>query len=297
MTTLRDAPAAMQWMNPQEKLIQLASPFINYLFPLDMFTAALLYGGVALGIAFRWPGTCATRRNGGCSPCGPVPIASVQFDECRFRRYSLCHHVRFSTVCRNRANVADAADALDLRCRIDRAVRRADGDGGGCLVSPSTRPCGTPFDYSQRSGRSLGLRDQCFAGRGARLLGRGPTQPPHFELVACRLPSARFVTHRAESILASLVRQSGTTAHQPSTKIRSTCPRGTGHSTTRCAGGYPDVGTAALDEFDFVLMLEAGADPNPDGFVPRCLTLLSRTDFAALYRVRHKIGACGAAGA
>ena len=61
--------------------------------------------------------------------------------------------------------------------------------------------------------------------------------------------------------------------------------------------GYPDVGTAALGEFDFVLMLEAGADPNPDGFVPRCLTLLSRTDFAALYRVRHKIGACGAAGA
>ena len=51
LTRLRDAPGPLDWMNPQEKLIQFASPFINYLFPLDMITAALLYGGVALGIA------------------------------------------------------------------------------------------------------------------------------------------------------------------------------------------------------------------------------------------------------
>ena len=43
----------------------------------------------------------------------------------------------------------------------------------------------------------------------------------------------------------------------------------------RCAG-----------DFDFVLMLEAGADPDLSGFVPNCLTLVSRTDFAALFRVR-----------
>ena len=43
---------------------------------------------------------------------------------------------------------------------------------------------------------------------------------------------------------------------------------------------------AALRDFDFVLMLEAGADPDLSGFVPKCLTLLSRTDFAALFRVR-----------
>ena len=33
-------------------------------------------------------------------------------------------------------------------------------------------------------------------------------------------------------------------------------------------------------------MLEAGADPDLSGFVPNCLTLVSRTDFAALFRVR-----------
>jgi hypothetical protein len=58
----------------------------------------------------------------------------------------------------------------------------------------------------------------------------------------------------------------------------------------------PDRGTAALGGFDFVLMLEAGADHDPAGFVPKCLALLSQTDFAALYRVRHQRDACVAAG-
>jgi hypothetical protein len=50
----------------------------------------------------------------------------------------------------------------------------------------------------------------------------------------------------------------------------------------------PDSGSAALRDFDFVLMLEAGADPNLPGFVPRYLELMSHTDFAALYRVRRE---------
>jgi hypothetical protein len=57
---------------------------------------------------------------------------------------------------------------------------------------------------------------------------------------------------------------------------------------------HPDRGSAALRDFDFVLMLEAGADANLPGFVPKCLTLLSQTDFAALYRVRHEGNTCTA---
>ena len=38
----------------------------------------------------------------------------------------------------------------------------------------------------------------------------------------------------------------------------------------------PERGAAALRQFDFVLMLEAGADANLPGFVPKCLILLSR---------------------
>jgi hypothetical protein len=41
-------------------------------------------------------------------------------------------------------------------------------------------------------------------------------------------------------------------------------------------------------------MLEAGADPDSANFVPKCLTLLSRTDFAALFRVHRDSAACAA---
>ena len=54
LAPLRNAPAATHWMSPQDKLIQAASPFINYLFALDMLSAVLVYGGVALGIVAGW---------------------------------------------------------------------------------------------------------------------------------------------------------------------------------------------------------------------------------------------------
>ena len=50
---------------------------------------------------------------------------------------------------------------------------------------------------------------------------------------------------------------------------------------------HPDSGCAGLRDFDFVLMLEAGSDPDLSDFVPKCLSLVSQTDFAALFRVRR----------
>jgi len=58
----------------------------------------------------------------------------------------------------------------------------------------------------------------------------------------------------------------------------------------------PNSGTAALRDFDFVLMLEAGADANLTNFLPGCLTLLSRTDFAALFRVQRDSADCNRPG-
>ena len=49
----------------------------------------------------------------------------------------------------------------------------------------------------------------------------------------------------------------------------------------------PERGSAALRDFDFALLLEAGADQDLANFVPQCLALQSRNDFAALFRVRH----------
>ena len=39
-------------------------------------------------------------------------------------------------------------------------------------------------------------------------------------------------------------------------------------------------------------MLEAGADAYLTNFVPKCLALVSSTDFAALFRVRRDPAAC-----
>ena len=54
ITTLHDAPAAMQWPLLHVKLENAASPFINYSFPLDVISAALVYGGIPSGVACGW---------------------------------------------------------------------------------------------------------------------------------------------------------------------------------------------------------------------------------------------------
>ena len=54
LTELSDGTSATHWMNPHDKLIQTASPFINYLFPLDMATALFVYAVIAIGISVGW---------------------------------------------------------------------------------------------------------------------------------------------------------------------------------------------------------------------------------------------------
>ena len=54
LTEQSDGTSATHWMNPHDKLIQTASPFINYLFPLDMATALFVYAVIAVGISVGW---------------------------------------------------------------------------------------------------------------------------------------------------------------------------------------------------------------------------------------------------
>jgi hypothetical protein len=58
----------------------------------------------------------------------------------------------------------------------------------------------------------------------------------------------------------------------------------------------PDSALPALFDFDFVLMLEAGADPGLARFIPSRLALEAQSDFAALFRVRRDSQACAASG-
>jgi hypothetical protein len=54
----------------------------------------------------------------------------------------------------------------------------------------------------------------------------------------------------------------------------------------------PNRGSGALRDFDFVLMLEAGAHTDLENFLPHCITLMARTDFAALFRVARDSPDC-----
>lgn len=297
MTTLRDAPAAMQWMNPQEKLIQLASPFINYSFPLDMFTAALLYGGVALGIAFRWlalapRAAMAVAALAVLYPLLPFDLMSAAFVDTRvavmlgFLLFAATEPAPLPPQIRpifaagliglfavRMGMVADVwlehrRDLADLRSVIASVP-------AGALVYVTNVPqeeAPAYWDAGPRSRRLSNLLRADYHLPALLLIERRAFWPILFANPAQQPISLRPRYDR-------LARE----AHD--------IPP---HATLVTD---PDRGTAVLDKFDFVLMLEAGADHNPDGFVPRCLALLSRTDFAALYRVRHENGACAAAGA
>ena len=54
LSDLHHVPAKTIWLSAQDKLVQFASPFINYWFYWDMASAALVYGGVFLGVTSGW---------------------------------------------------------------------------------------------------------------------------------------------------------------------------------------------------------------------------------------------------
>ena len=109
LTALREAPTETHWMTPQEKLLQLASPFINYVLPLDLISAALVFGGVALGIATARivvaPRAIAGRRRA----CDPVRGTPVRSDGDQLPGYPHHHHAGLSAVCRGRSGARVAA--------------------------------------------------------------------------------------------------------------------------------------------------------------------------------------------
>jgi len=99
--------------------------------------------------------------------------------------------------------------------------------------------------------------------------------------------TCRSVADRTRGLLAHAVRQPGAATHPTAPRIREARARGPRHSPHADLVTDPDRSLPALRDFDFVLMLEAGADPNLAGFMPRCLNLMTQTDFAALFRIKH----------
>ena len=225
LAPLRDAPAGTFWMSPHEKLVQAASPFINYIFPLDVVSAALVYGGVALGVA------------AGCLAIAPRAVPAVAmlavlyvmlpfalmsgaFLDTRvaimlgFLLFAAVDPVRLPRRTRRRD-----------RHRPGRAVRAARGRGCRGLVGASARPRRPAGRHRGRSARRAGVRDQRATGGSTSVLGCWAAQQADLERFARGLSPARAAAHRAPCILADPVRQSGATTDPPAPCL---CQAGSG---------------------------------------------------------------------
>ena len=291
-TTLRDAPAGTHWMSLHNKLVQTASPFINYILPLDLFTVAVVYGGIVLGIALGWlavapRGAVALVVAAAAYAVLPFDLKSASFLDTRVSimvgwlafavidpasiRPMAWRLVAAGCAALFVARMGVVADAWTDHRRDLAAFRSviAEVPPGATVFMTNVPQEEAPayWDAGPRSRRlSNTLRADyhmpalLFIERGAfwPVLFANPAQQP------IRLRPKYAALARVSHFMPSHARL----VAEPNSALQS------------------------LRAFDFVLMQQAGADPNLAGFVPRCLTLVTQTEFVALFRVQRDAPAC-----
>ena len=292
MTALRDAPAATHWMSPHDKLVQAASPFINYLFPLDMISAVLVFGGVTLGVAVGWfvlapQAILSVALLAILYAVLPFDLMSTSFLDTRIA--IMLGFLLFAAV-----------DPLYLPWQMRRAV------AAGLLALFVARMAVVAEVWSEHR-RDLGdLRTVIAAvppGASVYMTNVPREEAPEYWDAGPRSRRLSNTLRTDYHLPALLLIERGAywpvlfaNPTQQPIRLRPAYDKlaREAHAIPSHAAlvAHPDSGSTALRDFDFVLMLEAGADADLANFVPNCLTLMSRTDFAALYRVRRDKGAC-----
>ena len=239
LTALRDAPGETHWMTPQEKLLQLASPFINYLLPLDLISAALVFGAVALGVA--------------TSRIALAPRAIVAVAVLAILYVALPFDLMATSFLDTRIAIMlgfllfAAVDPV----RLPRQVRLAAGIGLTVLFAVRMAVVAEVWTEHRRDladlrtviaavppGASVAMTNVPLEEAPA-LLERGTAQQADLERSAHRISPASAADHRAGCILAAAVRHSRTTADPPAARLRQAGPRGVRHSLPCRAGGGP----------------------------------------------------------
>jgi hypothetical protein len=293
LAPLHNAPAATHWLSPWEKLVQVVSPFVSYIFVLDAVSAGLVYGGVVLGVAAGWL-ALAPRAVPAVAVLAvlylalPYNLMSGSFVDTRvaimlgFLLFAAVDPVRMPRHA-GRVIAAGLAALFAVRMTVVAVVwqehRRdlADLRATIAAVPPGTRVYLSNVPQEEAPA-------YWDAGPRSRRLSNGLRADYH-------LPALLLIEHQAFWPLLF-----ANPAQQP-IRLRPAYARlaQEEHDSPSHAelAADPDSGSAALRDFDFVLMLEAGADTDLAGFVPRCLDLVSHTDFAALFRVRRDDDACG----
>jgi hypothetical protein len=313
LAAVHDAPAAPHWPRVDVKLVNAASPFVNYMFPLDMISAVLVYGGIAVGVGLGW--LVVTPRAVAAMVILPLAYFVLPFDLMSASFLDMRFAVMFGFLLFAAIDLAPQRDAIAAQenatrraaWKVSRANNRAYCvAAAGCAtlfvvrmailadvwtgqrrdtaelraviaaVPPGAKvfftnvpPDEAPayWDAGPRSRRlSNGLRTD-YHLPALLLIERGAFWP---ELFAN--PAQQPI--RLRPAYAKLARE----AHDMPSHAR--------------LADDPDSALPALCHFDFVLMLEAGADPDLANFIPRALVLEARSDFAALFQVMRNSRAC-----
>ena len=265
----------------------MASPFINYLLPLDIFSAALVFGAVALGVATPRI-VVAPRAIAAIAVLAilyvalPFDLMATSFVDTRIA--IMLGFLLFAAV--------DPA-------RLPRQARRVAGIGLTVLFAVRMAVVAEVWTEHRRDLADLRAVIAAVPPGASVSMTNVPREeaPAYWDAG----PRSRLISNvlRTEYHLpALLIIERGAfwpllfanPAQQP-IRLRpayARLAREVNDIPSHAAlVADPDRGCAALRDFDFVLMLEAGADPDLSGFVPNCLILVSRTDFAALFRVRR----------
>ena len=292
LTPLRNEPATADWLDAPAKLMQAVSPFINYFFPLDVSSAVMVYGGVALGVAAGWfvlapRAVLAAAALAILYMAVPFNLMGTSFVDTRIAiMLGFLLFAAVDTVCLPRQAGRVVAAGLAAMFAVRMAVvadvwvdqRRDLADlrtviaavPPGALVYMTNVPREEAQTYWDTGPRS-------------RMLSNILRTDYH-------LPALLLIEHGAFWPLLF-----ANPAQQP-IRLRPAYERlaREAHDIPSHADfvADPDRGAAALRDFDFVLMLEADAGPDLREFMPRCLALVSRTGFAALFRVRREAAAC-----
>jgi hypothetical protein len=298
LSPLSSAEVAAHWPRMDVKVVNAASPFINYVFPLDMFSAGVVVGGIALGLG-----------SGRLVPAPQAVAAAVVLPAAYFV-------LPFDLM---------SASFLDMRAAVMFGFllfaamnpRRGRSDAGispivpvsdawvgrfaavGCVALFGVRMAVVAEVWTGHRHDLAELR-AVIAGvpAGAKVY---VTNVPQQEAPAYWVggPRSRLLSNglRADYHLPALLLIErgafwpGLFANPAQQPIRLRPAYGRlareahdvpAHASLVVA---PDSALPALPDFDYVLMLEAGADPDLAGFIPRCLTLEARSDFAALFKV------------
>jgi hypothetical protein len=281
LTDLRDAPAATHWMNPHDKLVQVASSFINYSLPFDLLSAALIYGGVALGLAT------------GC--CIVAPRARFAFAALALLYLPLPFDLMSGSFLDTRVALMlgfltfAAVDFPRLPRWAGWALAAA------CALLFSAR-MGVLADAWWGQRRDLAELREAIApvppGATVYFTNVPPTEAPAYWESGPRQRRISFDLRTEYHLPALLLIERGAYWHElfANPAQQPIALRPAYAELARVAHAIPPHaalrhGAPGLGAFDYVLMLEAAADPDLSGFAPQCLRLLARTEFAALFKV------------